>query len=161
MFDWQIEIRNRIEIFARSFGMSLTKQIGFGYDGLVFKTDSETAVKGFKHEELYRKERDVYLRLHELDLFEVCGAGIPHIFANDNDLWCLEMEIVSVPFVLDFAGAYLDTPPDFPADVIAAWESEKREQYGEDWPWVQQIMRELSRVGIHLADVKPGNITLR
>jgi len=161
MFPWQDEIRERMRRFANNFGLSLTKQIGYGYDGMVFKTDGETAVKGFKHEELYCKERDVYLRFHELDYFEVAGASIPHIFANDDDLWCIEMEIVAPPFVLDFAGAYLDTPPDYPDDVMAAWTAEKQEQYGEYWPWVQEIMRQLAGIGVYLADVKPGNITLR
>lgn len=161
MFEWQQVIRGRIEQFAAGFGLSLATQIGFGYDGLVVKTDEQTAIKGFKHQELYRKERDVYLRLHNLELFEVRGASIPHVFTNDDDLWCIEMEIVSPQFVLEFAGAYLDTPPDYPEVVLAAWREEKLEQYGEDWPWVQEIMRDLASVGIHLADVKPGNITLR
>jgi hypothetical protein len=160
MFAWQEEIRERIAGFAAGLGLSLTYQVGFGYDGLVFKTDADTAIKGFKHEELYVNEREVYLRLHSLDLFEVCGCRIPRVFANDNTLWCIEMEIVSPPFVLDFAGAYLDTPPDYPPDVMEAWTAEKQEQYGEDWPWVQSIMRELATVGVYLADVKPGNITL-
>lgn len=161
MFAWQEEIKGRIERFAHSFGISLTKQLGYGYDGLVFKSSDGTAIKGFKHRELYCKERDVYLRLHALDLFEVCGASIPHIFANDDDLWCIEMEIVAPPFVLDFAGAYLDVPPEYPDDVMAAWTAEKQEQYGEDWPWVQAIMRTMAGAGVYLADVKPGNITLR
>jgi hypothetical protein len=161
LFPWQEDIKKRIETLAGSFGMSLARQFGFGYDGMVFKTDAGTAIKGFKHKELCCNERDVYLRLHELDLFEVCGASIPHIFSNDDNLWCIEMEIVAPPFVLDFAGAYLDARPEFPEDVMAAWTAEKQEQYGEDWAWVQDIMRELAGVGVHLADVKPGNITLR
>lgn len=161
MFDWQIQIHGRIETFARPFGLSLTKQIGFGYDGLVFKTSGNTAIKGFKYENLYQNERDVYLRIDEYDFYEVRGCRIPHIFATDDDLWCIEMEIVSPPFVLDFAGAYLNFPPDYPDEVMAAWRAEKREQYEDDWPWVQEIMRDLASIGVYLADVKPGNITLR
>src|SRR3989442_10236250 len=33
------------------------------------------------------------------------------------------MSIVARPFVLDFAGAWLDTPPDFPGETWAEWES--------------------------------------
>jgi hypothetical protein len=141
--------------------VSLTKQIGFGYYGMVFKTDGDTAIKGFKHEELYRNELNVYLRLLERNLFQVQGCSIPRPLGNDDDLWCIEMEIVSPPFVLDFAGAHLNTPPGFPEDVMADWTAEKLEQYGDDWPWVQAVMRELAGVGIFLADVKPGNISLR
>jgi len=35
------------------------------------------------------------------------------------------------------------------------------EQVGGDWPLVQTIMATLAGVGVYLADVKPGNITLR
>jgi hypothetical protein len=49
----------------------------------------------------------------------------------------VEMEIVQPPFVLDFAGAYLDRRPDFPEDVYAEWQAEKAEQFGDDWPLVQ------------------------
>jgi len=161
MFDWQVEIRKRIESFAESVGKSLSKQIGFGYDGLIYKTEGNTAVKGFKHEPLYRNERDVYSRIDEYDLYEVCGCRVPHVLRTDDEFWCIEMEIVAPPFVLDFAGAYLNFPPEYPDDVMAAWEAEKREQYEEDWPRVQQIMAELAGIGVYLADVKPGNITLR
>lgn len=71
------------------------------------------------------------------------------------------MEIVAPPFVLDFAGAYLDDRPNFPADVMWDWRREKSAQFGDDWPRVQSIMAELAGHGVHLADVKPGNITFR
>jgi hypothetical protein len=70
------------------------------------------------------------------------------------------MEIVQPPFVLDFAGAYLDRRPEFPTDVYADWLAEKAEQFGDDWPLVQSIMATLAGIGVFLADVKPGNITL-
>ncbi|MCA9110022.1 MAG: hypothetical protein KDA52_08760 [Planctomycetaceae bacterium] len=161
MFDWQVEIRNRVETFARSVGKSLAKQIGFGYDGMVFKTDRNTAIKGFKHEQLYRNERDVYARIDEYDMYEVRGCSVPHVYASNDESWCIEMEIVSPPFVLDFAGAYLNFPPEYPDDVMETWRAEKREQYEDDWPWVQEIMSDLASIGVYLADVKPGNITLR
>lgn len=79
----------------------------------------------------------------------------------DDELWVVEMEIVSPPFVLDFAGAYLDAPPDFPDEIMEDWRAEKREQFGERWNQVQDVMREFRRIGIFLADVKPGNIMFR
>jgi len=161
MFEWQAEIKDRIETYCHRSQRSLAKQIGFGYDGLVFETNQKSAVKGLKHQQLHRQERDVYLRLAEYDMTVVRDCQIPTMLGRDDELWVVEMEIVSPPFVLDFAGAYLDFPPEYPDDVLAAWRTEKREQYGEDWPWVQDIMRDLASIGIYLADVKPGNITLR
>jgi len=70
------------------------------------------------------------------------------------------MGIVSPPFVLDFAGAYLDARPNYPDEVMLEWRAEKREQFGTHrWSVVQSIMASLARYGIYLADVKPGNIT--
>ena len=71
------------------------------------------------------------------------------------------MGIVSPPFVLDFAGAYLDQAPDFPDEIMEDWRAEKKEQFGDRWGVVQDIMREFRKLGIYLADVKPGNIMFR
>jgi hypothetical protein len=52
----------------------------------------------------------------------------------------------------------LDEPPDYPADVLAEWEREKQDQFGERWPTVQDILRRLQGFGVFLADVTPNNI---
>jgi hypothetical protein len=52
----------------------------------------------------------------------------------------LGITIVKRPFVLDFAGAYLDTRPEFPPDVWADWEAEKREQFEGRWAMVEKIL---------------------
>ena len=49
-------------------------------------------------------------------------------------------------------GAVAHTPAEF---------ARKLEQFGADWPRVKTIMAELARHGVHLADVKPGNISFR
>lgn len=68
------------------------------------------------------------------------------------------MTIVKRPFVLDFAGAYLDARPEFPEDVWADWEAGKREQFEAHWPVVQAILDAFEELGIYLLDVSPGNI---
>ena len=88
----------------------------------------------------------------------VCGLHLPRLLAYDDDLWTLEMEIVCPPYILDFAGARLDVAPQFPADVMAQWRTEKIEQFQGDWPTVCQILSEFRSLGIHLTDVHPGNI---
>ena len=61
----------------------------------------------------------------------------------------------------DFAGAYLDARPEFPADVWADWEAEKREQFDKRWPMVQRILEAFENIGIYLLDVSAGNIAFR
>lgn len=68
------------------------------------------------------------------------------------------MTIVRPPFVLDFAGAYLDRAPDYPDEVMEEWLAEKVEQFGERWPEVRRVVAAFRQWGIYLADVKPGNI---
>lgn len=68
------------------------------------------------------------------------------------------MSIVAQPFVLDFAAAYLDARPEFPADVWADWEADKREQFEGRWPAVQKVLAAFEELGIYLLDVSPSNI---
>ena len=70
----------------------------------------------------------------------------------------IEMTIVSPPFVLDFADAYLDQPPTFSDEVLEEWREEKKEQFGPRWPEVQRVLRSLEAIGIFMTDVKPGNV---
>jgi len=79
-------------------------------------------------------------------------------FGFDDELRVIEMTIVARPFVLDFAGAYLDVRPEFPEDVWIAWEAEKREQFEQRWRVVQAILEGFEEFGIYLLDVTPGNI---
>jgi hypothetical protein len=74
-------------------------------------------------------------------------------------LWVIEIEIVQRPFVLDFAGAYLDFAPDFSEEVMADWELEKREQFDTRWPEVRAILAELEEFGVFMLDVNPGNVS--
>ena len=83
---------------------------------------------------------------------------MPQLVGFDDEHWVVEMSIVSPPFVLDFAGAYLDQKPDYLPEVMAEWMEEKAEQFGERWQKVQAILWAFSKLGVYLADVKPGNI---
>lgn len=120
--------------------MEIGHRLGFGWDGTVFATDRQSAIKVFQHERLYQRERDVYLRLQSRQVTKILEFKVPRLISSDNDLWVVEMTIVSPPFVLDFAGAYLDQKPDYPPEVLADWMKEKAEQFGKRWQKVQAIM---------------------
>lgn len=154
----QEDIERRIKLFAQRYDCALEKRLGYGWDGIVISTNSEGAIKGLRYQPLYERERDVYLRLQELAVFKVRGFNVPRLVRFDDELCCVEMTIVRPPFVLDFAGAYLDEQPDYPDDILEAWRVEKIEQFEERWTEVQAVMREFGRMGIYLADIKPGNI---
>lgn len=111
-----------------------------------------------RHPELYRNELAVYRRLAALGISDLNGFAVPQLLGDDETLRLIEISIVNPPFVLDFAGAYLDHRPDFPRSIMRRWLAEKQDQFGDRWSEVQSLMSAFARHGIYLADVKPGNV---
>ncbi len=110
---------------------------------------------------MHERERDAYLRLKEAGVTEVLGFNVPQLIRSDNELLTIEMTIVSRPFLLDFAGAYLDAPPHFSEDIWSEWEAEKRDQFESRWPKVQAVLSALEELDIYMVDVSPSNIAFR
>jgi hypothetical protein len=71
------------------------------------------------------------------------------------------MTVVARPFILDFAGAYLDVKPSFSIEIWEEWETKRREEYGDRWPMVRKILDELEALDIYMIDVHPSNIAFR
>ncbi|MGO8925674.1 MAG: hypothetical protein ACLQU3_02085 [Limisphaerales bacterium] len=100
----------------------------------------------------------MYERLSAAGVNNILGFHLPQFIRADNELQVIEMTIVTRPFVLDFAGAYVGAPPEFSEAIWAEWEQEKREQFGGRWATVRAVMSALEDLGIHLVDVSPTNI---
>jgi hypothetical protein len=154
----------RAEEYCSRKGLILAAQLGFGVHGSVFAAVNQSngrrsAVKAHERERFYLRERNIYLRLMDQSVTHMRGAQVPQLLGHDDALWVIEMMIVSRPFVLDFAGAYLDFPPDFSEQVLEEWRAEKQEQFGSRWPEVQAILRELEDYGVYMSDVNPGNVS--
>ena len=60
---------------------------------------------------------------------------------------------------LDFAGAYLDNPPDLSEEVWTEWEIQKAEQFDARWRVVRSVLAAFEELDIHILDVTPKNIT--
>ena len=86
------------------------------------------------------------------------GFHVPQLIRADDDLRVIEMTIVTRPYVLDFAGAYLDGRPEFSEEIWAEWESQKREQFGDQWGIVEKVMSAFEGLGIYLVDISPSNV---
>lgn len=151
---------SRLHQYIEKHGLAVEKNLGIGIQGSVFSTNRATALKIHDRERFYQRERDVYFRLYQYRVSEVCGCAVPRLVEYDDQLFVIEMTIVKPPFVLDFASAYLDQPPDFPSEVIDEWKREKAELFEQKWPDVQLILFELEKIGVYLRDVHPGNIRL-
>ncbi|HLH56237.1 MAG TPA: hypothetical protein VKY92_21765 [Verrucomicrobiae bacterium] len=155
-------IQNATDYAARN-GLQLAERLGFGIHGIIFVAEDKsaggkTAIKAHRALEPFLREVSVYHRLQEANVTEILGFHVPQVLRSDEDLRVIEMTIVTRPFVLDFAGAYLEAPPDFPEDVWAEWEAEKRDQFDVRWPKVRAILGALEDFGIHMVDVSPSNI---
>ena len=149
--------------YASRHQLRLAERLGFGIHGIVFLAENntkpgKTAVKVHRAAEPFQRECAVYERLGDAGVSKILGLNVPQLIRNDDRLLVIEMTVVTRPFVLDFAGAYLESPPDFPEETWVAWEAEKREQFDVRWPKVQAVLGELETLDIHLVDVSPSNV---
>jgi len=156
------ELLSRAAAYAAGHNLHLAERLGFGIHGMVFVAESNleggrTPVKAHREEPPFLRELEAYDILAAEAVTRIRGFNVPQLIAADTHLRIVEMSIVTRPFVLDFAGAYLN-PPQFDEDIWANWEAEKREQFGHQWPKVQIVLSELKRFGIHMIDVSPSNI---
>jgi len=156
------DIERRASLYAQRRGLELGPRLGYGKDGTIFSTLGSplgpTAVKALRRWDLYQRELACYRRLAEHGVAEVCGHSVPQFLGHDDELLVIEMTIVSRPYVLDFAGAYIDDPPEFPPEVMEERHAHWAEVFEDRWPVVHDIMARLRLHGVHVLDPSPGNI---
>jgi hypothetical protein len=158
-------IQNAI-VYASQRQLLLAERLGFGIHGIIYVAEGKSAggrsaVKAHREIEPYRRELSVYRRLQETNVSEILGLNIPQFIHSDQELRVIEMSIVTRPFVLDFAGAYLDERPAFQDEIWADWEAQKRDQFEERWPKVKAVLAALEGLDIYMIDVSPTNIAFR
>jgi hypothetical protein len=153
------------QAYATRHQRRLAERLGFGIHGIIFRTegnpgtnDVATAVKAHRFSEPYARELSVYQCLREAETAKILGFNVPQLLGHDDELRVIEMSIVTRPFVLDFAGAYLDAPPEFSDEIWAEWEAEKINQFEVRWTKVREILAALEQMDIYMADVSPSNI---
>jgi hypothetical protein len=157
-----ITIRNA-RAYAARHDLLLLERLGYGIHGSVHAVEhkikrKQSAVKAHRAAEFYLRERAVYELLSRASISEVLGFHVPQFVGADDELHVIEMTIVTRPFVVDFAGAYVGNLPEFPQETWAQWEAEKQEQFGARWRAVQAVMDAFEDLGVHLADVSPNNV---
>lgn len=150
--------------YASRNKLAVQESLGGGIHGLVYMIQGNTALGGtalkvFHAQEFYQRELLVYERLRATEVRQILGFAVPQFISADSELLALEMTVVERPFVLDFAGAYLDNDaPWFEDEKWEMWEADKREKFGARWPEVQAVLAALEDYGIHMLDVNPGNV---
>src|SRR5439155_294747 len=149
------------QAFASQHELQLAERLGFGIHGIIFVAEDKskagkTALKVHHSAEPYLREREVYQRLKDAGVSEILGFNVPQLIRFDDELRIIEMSIVARPFVLDFAGAYFDTPPEYPEEKWADAEPEKREQFRTLWPRVPTCSRFSASQSAHFSSGKSG-----
>ncbi|MEO8353552.1 MAG: hypothetical protein ABI680_17625 [Chthoniobacteraceae bacterium] len=160
------ELLKKAKAFADANGGSSGEELGSGIHGMVVVLKSEiglaeTALKIHFSVEPYRRECDVYERLRERGIRKILGFHVPQMLRSDDAPLAIEMTLVPPPFVLDFAGAWLDFPPEFPAEVWAERREKWASEFGGDWAQAQAILAELEELHIYMLDPFPNNIRFR
>ncbi len=160
------ELLETARAYAESRGDTIGGLLGFGIHGIVVTLEGEhegavRAAKIHSSRQPYERERECYERLRDSGVRKLLGFRVPQLLRSDDAFLALEMTVVAPPFVLDFAGAWLDWPPEFSDEIWEEWERKNKEQFGEDWPMAQIILGELEDLGIHMHDPSPSNICFR
>lgn len=151
--------------YALTRNIELCERLGFGVHGTVFAVKDNTnpgffAVKFHLEQHPFGRECRVYQRLSETRTTRILGFNVPRLLESNDEFRTIEMTIVRPPFVLDFADARLDeSAVDFSEEVLAQWEEDRAEIFGESWAEVKSILAELEVLGIYLSDINPRNIS--
>lgn len=149
--------------------MALITLLGSGTDGSVWLaigrvTIGETtvteasAVKAFYRLNNFGRELGSYERLAEFQVENIRGLRVPRLMGHDEVLMVVQLSIIEPPRLLDFGKAYLNTAPDYSAEVLADAEEMGRELFEDRWPEVQKVVAELADLGIYYYDTRPSNI---
>jgi len=137
-------------------------RLGAGVGGYVYLSpDLRTAVKIHNHEHGFRRELFVYRRLRELRIIRLNGLTIPRLHDARPDLMLIQMDFVSAPYLLDFAGVLLQ-PLDivFDAERIEYWHESIAGFFGPNAHIAYAVYNTLAKHGLYYVDFRPSNLNL-
>lgn len=148
-------------IVQRYFGTTETlTRLGWGISGYVYLSpDLRTAVKVHSHEESFDRELAVYHRLRHLRITQLHGLTIPKLRNYRRGVKLIQMDFVSAPYLLDFAGVRFN-PPDFPEDTMESWHAGIHEMFGSNAYIAYLVYDSLKKHGMYYMDFRPSNLKL-
>jgi hypothetical protein len=147
----------------RYFGAtSPPTRLGAGVGGYVYLSpDLRTAVKIHNHEDGFHRELEVYRRLQKLDITRIHGLTIPKLRAASEDLLLIQMDFVSAPYLLDFAGVLFQPPHTvFDDERIQYWHDKIKEFFGPNAHIAYAVYNTLAKHGLYYMDFRPTNLNL-
>ncbi|MFN9421422.1 MAG: hypothetical protein ACK578_28545 [Pirellula sp.] len=154
---------DNLVIQAKNFGHSrgilidFGNPLGIGQEGIVWKTNRETAVKVFDRIGYFDRDVACYLKLKESDVYEIAGFTVPRLIDFDSEFHVVEMSIVAPPYLLDFGKSWMSRP-NYTAEQWEEYEDEKSSLFDGNWELVQSALYALKKYGIWYIDPNPNNI---
>ncbi len=143
---------------ARGILIDFDNPLGIGQEGMVWKTNRETAIKVFDRIENFSREVACYTILRERDIYDVAGFTVRKLIEEDHELRVVEMSIVSAPYLLDFGKSWVGRRPDYSSEQWEEYEEGRKELFGANWDLVGSAMSVLKRYGFCYIDASPNNI---
>lgn len=136
------------------------KTLGWGIGGSVFLSpDPRFAVKVHRTRDGFERELFVYRMLRRLRITKLHGLNVPRLRGRSMKDRVIQMDCVTAPFLLDFAGVLL-SPPDFPQDVMEQWHAEIEERFAPNTAIVYAVYNSLKEHGLYYVDFRPTNLKL-
>ncbi len=117
-------------------------------------------IKAAKSLHAYWNERDTYLHLKQFGYIGKIGEfNVPQIRGFDDALWVVEMDYMLIaPYLIDFGKVRLLNDPQFSPEALMLCQREGLELFGENWPRVERLLRELESCLVYYLVPRPGNI---
>lgn len=153
------DARKRAGLYAASRKITLCGDLGNGTDGAVFDSSVDTAIKSLFRERGYWNERDAYLRLRDFGVLHTIDEfSVPQLIDFDDALLVIEIDIVTPPYIIDFAKVRIDRSPDFSEETLRQHERECREIFGQHYEEMRDLLETLESYQIYYLDPRPSNI---
>jgi hypothetical protein len=135
------------------------ERLGWGIGGYVYLSPHPGRVVKVHHGPGLQTEFEVYRRLRRLRLTRLYGLNVPRLLGFDAKLNLLEMDLVSAPYLLDFAGVQF-SPPDFSEDVMQHWHRGIEDAYGPNAFIAYAVYEFLAKQGMYYMDFRVSNMKL-
>ena len=123
--------------------------LGWGVSGFVFLSpDLQTAIKVHHYPEV---------RQHRITSLH--GLVIPKLRNYDSARRLIQIDVVSPPYLLDFAGVRY-TDPEFSEDTMRDIHATIEERFGNNAHIAYAVYHSLKKIGIYYLDLRQSNLNI-
>jgi hypothetical protein len=135
-------------------------RLGWGISGFVYLSPTlNSVVKVHRYDTGFWTEVRAYQRLRRLRISKLFGLTIPTLKDFRSDLKLIQMDFVSAPYLLDFAGVKFK-PLDYPEDTMRHWHEQIEERFGPNAGIAYDVYHALGKHGIYYDDFRQSNMNL-